>query len=787
MTDDGERWIGRRIGPYELLSLIGSGGMGEVYRARRVDAEYEKEVAIKIVPMALATRGVVERLRTERQILAKLDHPHIARLIDGGVTEDGLPYLIMDLVEGEPLDEYCEARKLPVRERLRLFRAVCAAVSYAHQHLVVHRDLKPQNILVTANGTVKLLDFGIAKLAQPSVTPGPSDAETMFGTNPLTLEFASPEQVLGRTITTSSDVFSLGIVLYLLLARQTPYRAAFASLHEAMREICEKEPMKPSIAAVVNGAIAERIDVDLDVIVLRALRKEPEKRYRSVEEFSEDIARYLDGRPVTARGDQFAYRAGKLVRRHKLEIAAGLLIAVALVSGIITATKQARLAARETERAERHVATVRAFADAAMFQLHDAIKDLPGSTKARQLLVSTALEYLNALESEMGGDLSLQHDLGTAYLKVADIQGKVNKANTGEWIEAKRSYSKAIALLEPLVTSDPRDSVARSSLAQSYLQQSRLFLYSGEPKKALELSTKAFGIFEALAKANPNKGSQIALADAARIHAVNLAFGGSMPAGVAHADRAVRILETLQPEHRGDLDLEYEMGVAYGTAADVHQAVETPEGLAKANELRLKALAVDERLYAATGGRNATYARSLLGDQVNLCSQHNDAGNYARAVEFCQQAQPILASLRTDENNAQIELDASTLRWNLGSALLGAGRANEAAEVFAENVQAMKKILEHSDTMQTQYLLAASEEGVASIEARKASDTKLSHAERLRHWRTAQQYYADAVPRFKSVTSKITLTGADLTTVNSAIAGLERSQAEIARLEASGR
>ncbi len=217
-----ERWIGRRIGAYEIVALIGSGGMGEVYRARRVDAQYEKEVAIKLVPTAGSASFILQRLRAERQILATLDHPHIARLIEGGATEDGLPYLVMDLVEGVPLDRYCETHKLPVRKRLQLFQDVCSAVSYAHQQLVVHRDLKPDNILVTSDGTVKLLDFGIAKLLRsPAAQVG--GGQTLMAPNTATLEFASPEQVLGKTITTASDVYSLGVILYLLLNRQLPY------------------------------------------------------------------------------------------------------------------------------------------------------------------------------------------------------------------------------------------------------------------------------------------------------------------------------------------------------------------------------------------------------------------------------------------------------------------------------------------------------------------------------------------------------------------------------------
>lgn len=293
-TDD--PWIGRRLGPYEIQEHIASGGAAEVYRARRIDAEFDKAVAVKLMPLAEPGSFLFDRFRIERRILATLDHPHIAQFIDGGVTPQGLPYLIMELVEGLPLDRYCDENHLSIQERLRLFRDVCAAVSYAHQHLVVHRDLKPANILVTADGKVKLLDFGIAKLIAPSTAPGTA-APTRIGVRPLTLDFASPEQVLGRPTTTASDVYSLGVLLYLLITRRMPYELDHPSAQANVREICETEPHRPSACAASNGVAIGRIDRDLDAMVLKALRKEPDKRYRSVDELSTDLRITSPGYP----------------------------------------------------------------------------------------------------------------------------------------------------------------------------------------------------------------------------------------------------------------------------------------------------------------------------------------------------------------------------------------------------------------------------------------------------------------------------------------------------------
>jgi non-specific serine/threonine protein kinase/serine/threonine-protein kinase len=771
------------VGAYEIVALIGSGGMGDVYRARRIDAQYEKEVAIKLVPTGLPAAFVLKRMRAERQILARLDHPNIAQLIDGGATEEGLPYLVMDLIDGLPLDRYCEEHQLSVRKRLQLFRDVCSAVSHAHQHLIVHRDLKPPNILVTADGSVKLLDFGIAKLLQPDFGPV-REAQTVTSVNTLTLDFASPEQVLGKTITTASDVYSLGVILYLLLTRRMPYLTNMEPLHEAIREICETEPLRPSAAIAPGTRSAEKLDADLDAITLRALRKEPDKRYRSVDEFSEDVRRYLEGLPVTARGGELAYRAGKFVRRRKLEIVAAGLFAMMLTGGIAASLYQAHLAEEQRARAERHVATVRGFAELSMFQLHDAIKDLPGSTAARELLVKTAQQYLGALASEAHRDRTLQHDIAMAYTKVADIQGKAYSANTGQPKEAIESYDKAIELLEPLVAADPTEPSKRTSLAQSYLQRSRLLLQLGESKKAVAGSKRATEIFESLARADPGAATRTVLADAVRVHALNLTLDGGSRDAIPYVTRAVAILEDLHRQQPGDVRLEYQLAVAYGSAADVMALGDLgPQMHSQSLELRLKALEVDEHLVALTQGRNATYVRAAGGDHVNLCAWFSDAGDFARAVEQCRAAQPLLQALRTDDKNAQGRLDVATLDWNLASALIGARRMNEASTLLEANVRTLEDIEQQTDTVEVQYLLAACEQALGTIHADRAASARPGSTAQLRGWRTARDWFGKAVPRFERVTSRVTLEYPDRKPMDSAIAGLDKSRAEIARLE----
>jgi serine/threonine protein kinase len=337
---------GQVITHYEIISLIGSGGMGEVYLAH--DCELDRKVALKLVRRALASGDMLRHFKREEHLLASLNHPNIAQLYGSGLTADGVPFFVMEYVEGQRLDDYCNERHLGTKERLQLFRKVCSAVTYAHQHLVIHRDLKPANIRVTAAGEPKLLDFGIAKLLDSENAPSSGQTLTLQGV--MTPEYASPEQVVGASMTTASDVYSLGVVLYKLLTGQSPYRTKTNRPDEIVRAITEQEPTRPSTA--IRGANPKSLRGDLDNIVLMAMRKEPSRRYSSVGQFSADIQRHLDGLPVIARKDTFTYRASKFIRRHRVSAAAAFLILLSLVGGIIATTWQANAARHEKAKAE---------------------------------------------------------------------------------------------------------------------------------------------------------------------------------------------------------------------------------------------------------------------------------------------------------------------------------------------------------------------------------------------------------------------------------------------------
>ena len=486
LSDDSESdpdMAGRRIGPYRLTRLIGHGGMGAVYLGVRDDDQYQKQVAIKLLKRGMDTAFMLSRFRQERQILANLEHPFIARLMDGGATDDGLPYFVMEYVDGVPITKYCARKNLSVPERLRLFRLVCEAVQHAHQNLVVHRDLKPSNILTTKEGVPKLLDFGIAKVVDPNVAGDATATRREF--QMMTPDYASPEQVRGLPISTASDTYSLGTVLYELLAGVRPYRFQLGVFAEIERTVCEVEPEKPSLAAarneelppIVRGQLKRQLSGDLDNIVLTAMHKEPQRRYASAAEFSEDLRRHLEGLPIVARVDRWTYRTGKFIRRNRLAVGAAVLVAASLVGGIITTTIQAR-------RAERRFELGRQLANSVLFDIHDRIQPLPGSISARLAMVQTVVAYLDSLAEDSGGDPGLDLEMAQAYVRVASLEGHPFRPNLGQTVVALGHYKKAIAIFERLAgLAETRDKATRGAVG-AHQEAASVEVVLGHPSSA---------------------------------------------------------------------------------------------------------------------------------------------------------------------------------------------------------------------------------------------------------------------------------------------------------------
>ncbi len=579
---------GMSIGPYRIVQVIGEGGMGMVYQAVRVDDLYRKLVALKIVRRGLCSSETLRKFETERHILAHLDHPNIAKLLDGGTTPDGQPYFVMDFIAGTPIDEHCDTERLPLRDRLKLFLTVCSAVGYAHRNFVVHRDIKPHNILVTPDGSIRLLDFGIAKLLDPEADTG---SETPSVVQMMTPEFASPEQLLNEPVTTASDTWSLGVVLYVMLTAHRPFLFRSRSPQAIYDVIRDSAPRRPStvvqceepgpggrnlnLDAIARARrartperLARELAGDLDNILLMALRREPERRYASVEQLAGDIERYLAGLPVTARDDTFTYRASRFVRRHKGAVVAAGLATLALVAGTITTSLEAHEARIERERAERRFTDVRRVANSLLFDLNDAIRDLPGAAPARQLILTKALEFFGNLGQDAGDDRPLQRELAMAYERVGDVQSQMQQTKP-----AVESYRKAVAIRErladPGVMPGVRD--VKRELIPNYGKLSDLLWGAGDVKASMEYSRKGLATSQALA-AMPDATRQ----DRIRLATNYLDYGykqamvaGDRAHGLENCRQALRLFGGLLASDPADQRLLRMESVAYDRTAEI--------------------------------------------------------------------------------------------------------------------------------------------------------------------------------------------------------------------------
>jgi eukaryotic-like serine/threonine-protein kinase len=520
---------GQSVGPYRLVEPLGTGGMGEVWRAEQSEP-IRRIVALKLIKPGMDTRSVVARFDSERQALAVMDHPNIARVFDAGTTPAGRPFFVMELVPGVPITTYCDDHRLTIKQRLLLFLQVCDGVQHAHQKAIIHRDLKPSNILVEevdGRPLPKIIDFGLAKAITED---GARTVFTELGTMVGTPTYMSPEQAgsLNATVDTRADVYSLGVILFELLVGTPPIdskdlrRSGAAAI---LREIREAEAPTPSLKFAALGAASEGaasargerpasllrlLRGDLDWITLKAIEEDRARRYPSASELAADIRRHLDDQPVLAGPPSATYRARKFVRRHRGGVAAGSLAALTMIAGIITTTFEARRArvqeqlAKEAQaKAERRFNEVRKLAHSVLFDYHDAIKNLPGATPVRERLVRDSLQYLDGLAGEVTGDRSLLRELASAYERVADVQGGTLEANLGNTVGAIESGKKALHIRVLLLASDPKNDDLKRELASSYLKIGTLLWETGDMSGAADYLRQAVRLRDDLAKAAP--------------------------------------------------------------------------------------------------------------------------------------------------------------------------------------------------------------------------------------------------------------------------------------------
>ncbi|MEO5719102.1 MAG: protein kinase, partial [Chthoniobacterales bacterium] len=676
----------------------------------------------------LDTEDILNRFRNERQILAQLDHPNIARLIDGGTTADGLPYFVMEFVPGRTLLEFCDAQQLDTSARLQLFRQVCAAVSYAHQNLVIHRDLKPSNILVTEDGGPKLLDFGIAKLLT-------SDEEALTQTIPglrvMTPEYASPEQVKGERITTSSDVYSLGVVLYELLTGQKPYRLTSRNADEIARAITEQVPERPStVTSQATESLNRRenraLRGDLDRIVLMALRKEPERRYSSAAALADDIERHLTGLPVVAHQDTFTYRASKFVRRHIAGVFATALILLAIVAGMTGTLWQSRQARLQRAQAERRFNDVRKLANSNLFEVYPEVENLAGSLKAREKILTNALQYLDSLAKEAGGDLDLQSELATGYEKVGDVQGALNNSNLGKTKAGLETYRKANALRASVVAARPNDLEAREKLARNGYTIARTLWMDSQTKEAEGEFEKTLGLQRELVAAKPDSAElkdklAVTLIDYAAIPA----FNSQSEKTLTLLNEALPIVDQLREKHPANptykktkARLLRQVGKSKDTLGDYVGGLEALQ----------TALTLSKEV-ARQAPDDFRAQRAVWLTECMTCEHFIDQGSGMEAVRGCEGTIEFpKRALEKEPENGVVAYDLAISYFNLARAFRLSGNFQETISNAEAAIAEMSKLSAKSpDDADYKRNLAIykTEKGRAQIELRQ-SDEALS-------------------------------------------------------------
>ena len=685
-----------RLGPYRIVREVGRGGMGAVYLAERVDGQFDQRVAVKMLRPHVANDSLARRFLAERQILAGLHHPNIARLLDGGVSESGTPYFVMDFIDGIPIDTYCDENALSIDERLRLFLTVCETVSYAHRQLIVHRDVKPSNILVTGDGAVKLLDFGIAKLlqAEDSTT---SAVVTGTGQFLLTPEYASPEQVLGHPISIASDVYQLGLLLYKLLTGALPHRFTNRSLTDIARVVCEQEPSRPSTVFSSHDSksneshrlarLEKLVQGDLDAIVLKALRKEPEARYESVDRLREDVVRHLNGLTVAAHAGSAFYRVRKFAKRNRWQVAAGLVFVLLLSGYAATVTIQQQRTARERDRAREYATFL-----TDLFSSPNPF-DASSPADARDITVREFMDIgIDRVRSRFAGDDELRISLFETIAKVYEGLGYSEKAR---------------GLYEEIVT------FARSR-------------YGDRSKETINALRQLSGVTTDLAAADSLFELQLRLARelegetgpltarSLTLYGRRLAEKGEFDAGLEALAYAVATLREAGPEHRDDLIgallfsshvhtalnriaeadtlIREAFALRRSTVEDDHPSTavlmsemgavaEMKGDLDRAEQMKRESL----RIFRASLGDHHTYTLSAAGNLAVLLS---NTGRYAEAEVL---ARGILAEREAYFGSDHAETAAAL--QNLATYIMRQGRLEEATTLYLDAHERFKKAL----------------------------------------------------------------------------------------------
>ena len=705
-----ERFIGKSIGRYNIEKEIGRGGMGVVFLAIRED--FHQQVALKIIKRGMDSDAIIERFAREREILAALDNPFIARLLDGGTTADGLPYFVMEYVEGISVDEYCRTKNLTEKEKLELFRKICEAVRFAHQKLIVHRDLKPSNILVTEDGTPKLLDFGIAKLLNSDVQ------ETQTNQRVLTPAYASPEQLRGEAVDTRSDVYSLGKILAKILLGEKSENVKFTTANNGFSNFTKN---------IFNS--------DLKNILAAATREEASRRYNSSEAFSEDIRRYLTGLPVKARKDTFSYRTSKFVKRNRLAVSlSAFFLTLLLLSLAFTfyeyrkAESERTIAERERLRAEKRFDDLRKISDSFVGEISGAIENIPGNLPARRIILNRAVEQLDALAAESNDNPALEDELAQAYFHWSDLPDMpltkkdeilkkeieiyrhllisdqqnldyVQKIATaeirlsdiskvrGKLPEATGYIDEAIIFLQKTLEDNPQNAARQTALGEAYFQNAGYWLLQNDFRRAQSIVENSAAAFEAARKIDPYTPElEEYISNLNYFRGIIDLQKGDLTAAIKNFQARIADKEKLAATKPDDTSLKYFL---WTTRKRLAEAFEKKGDLPNAEKNILISLSIIEKLLAQSPQdfgyhRNAAITHIQYGKLLVRRKKNSQAlKQFQIAADLCA---PIIEK---DSDNAESKAAFAAAESNLGELLIASGQAengikllNKAKEIF---------------------------------------------------------------------------------------------------------
>ncbi len=718
-----------RIGVYRVLRRLGEGGMGIVYLAERDDEEYRQQVAVKALRPGIQSSRLLNLFRRERQILAELQHPNIAHLMDGGTSAHQIFY-VMEYIDGLPITMYSRDHELTIPQRLNLFCRVCEAVSYAHRKLVIHRDLKPGNILVTADGIPKLLDFGLAKVFREGAL---NQSATMSIGPMMTPAYASPEQVRGEHLSTATDVYSLGVLLYELLTGENPYlrekkTGEEKSPLEVCRTILDGDPRPPSQA--VTASRRRQLAGDLDNIVLMALRKEPDRRYRSVEEFQRDIERYLNGFPVVASRGTLRYRLRKFVGRHRWSLIASALGTVLAVAATAMIWWQGR-------QAEMRFNDVRELAHSVIFELHDQVRDLPGSTAARKLIVERALQYLRKLEASGSRRRDLQLELASAYQKIGQVQSNNSRGSLGDTTGALESYLAARRFLDEVLRAHPGDFEAQQLLCGLNQDLANVYEQRGDERARAEASRQAAQLQWELAKRRPENPALKAAA--LRLSANNLNMVSHWDAAMPLWKQAIDAYEAVRAQGIADYAILHGLAQSHEGLGQACNESYRPDLLPCAVEHYAAALRIEEDRLAANP-KDTLMRMAVAYHAIDLGWVEHRLGRWKEAYAHERRAIEIQQAL-ADEDPQNV-----MARLEVGKSLITLGLTYRDGNELGEAVRALRQaagifratLLRDTGNQSTLFYAAWADAELGDVYIRRAQAPGLSATQSRQEWTNAK-------------------------------------------------